>query len=428
MSTDKRVTLRLTLAAVWAAWLILSFVSVSAAQQWTRFRGPNGSGTSAAVDLPETWSDDDYNWRVTLPGVGNSSPVVWGDMIYVTSNVEKDGMQIVTCLRTSDGGRVWRKDFKASTYKQHALNLYASSTPTVDEKRLYVTWASTREYIVAAFDRLSVKELWRRDLGPAITRHGFGGSPMLYEGMVIVTKEQCEWGENMSKKESFTVALDCSTGKTRWKAPRRTKETSYSTPCVYRPKNGPPQLIFSSLAHGLSSIDPLSGKTNWELDVFEKRSVASPLLVGDMIFASCGSGGGGKRMVAVRAGNPAQNVKPHVVYDIKGSLPYVPTCIAHEGLLFVWADKGVVTCLDVATGKEHWRERVGGNFFGSPVKAAGRLYCMSRDGVMVVLKAKKTFEPPTRIELGEPSNSTPAISDGKMYLRTRSRLMSIGGK
>jgi len=403
-------------------------ISSVAAQEWARFRGPNGLGINETANLPATWNDDDYNWRVELPGPGNSSPVVFDDMVYVTSGNEEDGTQIISCLKTSDGSEVWRKNIKARTYEKHAFNQFATSTPTVDDKCLYVAFANPEEFVVASLDRITGKKLWSRHFVPAITRHGFGCSPILFEDMLIITREQEEWDDDPAEKESVTEALNRRTGKTDWISGRKTASAAYSTPCLYRPKDGRPQLIYSSQADGIFSIDPTTGKRNWELAVLDKRVVGSPLVVGDLIFASCGAGGGGSKMVAVKPGDSEKDIEPEVAFEIEGTLPYVPTPIAHDGLLFLWADKGIVSCLDAKTGRRHWRERVGGNFFGSPVYASGRLYCMSRDGVMTVVEAKKEFQPPVRIELGEPTSATPAISGGAMYLRTRSHLMSIGGK
>jgi outer membrane protein assembly factor BamB len=181
------------------------------------------------------------------------------------------------------------------------------------------------------------------------------------------------------------------------------------------------------MAHGISSLDPYTGKLHWELPKFEHRVVGSPGIVGDLIAATCGSGGVGRQAFVVRPGDPTTGSQPEVVYEVTGSLPYVPTPISNGDLLFLWYDRGVVTCLDGPTGRVHWRERVGGDYFGSPVRVGDRLYCISREGEMVVVSATKTFEIFGRIDLEEPSNSTPAVADGVMYLRTASHLMAIGG-
>lgn len=391
-----------------------------AGQQWTRFRGPNGSGQSDAATIPVRWTTKDYNWRVKLPGIGHSSPVVRGDRVLVTCAIEEDATQIIRCLRTSDGGLIWKRQFESSTYEKNKSNSYAAATPAVDKDHVYLSWTTPEEYTLLALDQSNGRVVWRRNLGPFVARHGSGASPILFDDMVIVPNDQAA--------ESSAIAVDRTTGETRWKAPRRTDRAAYATPCIWRPEGGPPQLILASSAHGLSGLDPYSGQPIWELGVFKDRVVASPVVAAGLILASAGEGGSGKRFVAVRPGNPAGGIEAEVVYDVRGSLPYVCMPVAYGDLLFLWYDQGVVTCLDLPAGKIHWRERIGGNYFGSPVRVADRIYCMSRKGEMVVLAAADKFKLLARFSLEEPSHSTPAIADGVMYLRTFSHLMAIGGK
>jgi len=400
-------------------WLLLCFARTAPAGQWTRFRGPNGSGQSEATTLPVTWTTQDYRWRVKLPGIGYSSPVIYGERIFVTCAIEQDATRIIRCLKTSDGGLIWKRSFPSSTYSKHVFNSYAAASPAVDADHVYITWTTPQEYVVVALELNNGREVWRRDLGPFVARHGYGCSPILFGDLVILANDQAQ--------ESQMMALDRTTGEIRWKALRRGLKASYSTPCIYQSKDAAAQLILSSTAHGITSLDPHTGKTNWELDVFQDRVVGSPIVACGLIIAAAGAGGGGKRVVAVRPAHPGINGKAEVLYDFKGSLPYVPTPVAHGRLVFLWSDSGVVTCADAPTGKVHWRQRVGGSFFGSPVRAGDRLYCISREGQMVVLAAAERFELLARINLEEPSNSTPAIADGVMYLRTRSHLMAIGG-
>jgi outer membrane protein assembly factor BamB len=243
---------------------------------------------------------------------------------------------------------------------------------------------------------------------------------MLFDDLVILADEQ--------DGESSIVALDRRTGQTRWKAERRTEKAAYATPCIYRPDEGPPQLIVNSWAHGMSSLDPRTGKANWEQAVFKNRVVGSPVVAAGLLFGYCGTGGIGRQMFAVKPGNPATGAASEIAYEIKGSLPYVCTPVACGDLLFIWFDRGVVTCLHAPTGEIVWQERIGGDYFGSPVRVGDRLYCISREGEMVVLAASREFQEHARIDLEEPSNSTPAVAGGVMYLRTASHLMSLGGK
>lgn len=390
------------------------------AQEWTRFRGPNGSGETETPGIPTRWKDADYRWRVELPGSGHSSPVVWGDQVYVTSANETDATQIVQSLRTTDGKVVWRKEFASKPHGKNSYNGYAASTPTVDQQRVYVTWATPETYLLVALDRTDGRELWRRDFGPFVAEHGFGASPILVDDLVIVPNEQNE--------KSSVVAVDRSTGKTRWTAERQSVKAAYSTPIVYQAPQGPAQIILTSIAHGIYSLDARSGAVNWELPVLNYRTVGSPMIAAGLIFASGGEGGGGKAMFAVRPGDPATKAEAKVAYQVEGKLPYVPTSVAYKDLLFLWSDQGIVTCLDAPTGKAHWQQKVGGRYFSSPIRVQDRIYCTSLEGEVVVLAAAREFKVLGRTSLSEGSQSTPAVSGGVMYLRTKSHLMAIGGK
>ncbi len=402
--------------------LAFTFSSLASGQEWTRFRGPNGSGISEAATIPIRWTTEDYHWRVKLPGIGHSSPVLWGDRIFVTAAMQDDGTRIIRCLDISNGQLIWKRSFPSITFKLGNATAYDAASPAVDQERVYMTWATPENYCVLALDHQKGTDVWRRDLGPFGGDHGFGASPILFEDMLIVPNDQTG--------DSSLVALDCETGKTRWKVDRRTAKTAYSTPVIYQPEKGPAQLILTCTAHGISAYDARSGGLNWEVsDVFgAQRVVGSPLVACGLIFASCGSGGGGKRTVVVKPPAPESKADPEIAYEFKGSLPYVPTPVAKGRLLFLLADSGVVTCADAPTGEIHWRQRIGGNYFGSQVCVADRLYCISRKGEMVVLAASKEFQQLARIDLEEPSHSTPAVADGVMYIRTFSHLMAIGGR
>ncbi len=239
--------------------------------------------------------------------------------------------------------------------------------------------------------------------------------------MVILGNEQ--------DGDSFLIALDARTGETRWKTPRQTVEMAYSTPCVYKPKDGQPALIFDGEPHGISAIAPDTGKLLWEFpDAFDKRSVSSPVIAGDLIIGSCGSGGGGNYVIAVRPGDSANGKKPERAYEVRRSAPYVPTSVCVDEWLFLWSDAGIVSRVHAVTGEVKWQERVGGNFFSSPVWVDGRLFCVSRTGEVVVIAASEKFEVLARNPLGELTHSTPAISGGRMYIHTSQHLLSVGGK
>lgn len=396
-------------------------VSENGAQEWTRFRGPNGAGISHAKTIPAKWTDADFNWKIGLPGQGHSSPVLWGEKIFLTAADEKASQFFVLCFDAKDGRKLWQKDFPLTPFRKHNYNSFASATPVVDAEHVYVCWAEPKQCSVAALNH-SGDIAWKKDLGSFESQHGAGASPILHEGKLILSKTQ-EAGE------SFLMALDASTGETRWKAPRKTDSASYSTPCLYEPKGGKPVLIFNSEAHGISAIAPDTGKVVWEYDsAFDKRTVSSPVIVGDLILGACGSGFGGNYVIAVRPADPAQGKQPETAYKISKSAPYVPTSIYMADSIFLWGDGGIVSCANATTGEIKWQERVGGNFFSSPVWVDGRLFCISTSGEVVVIAATDKFEVLARNNLNELSRSTPAVANGRMYIRTVEHLFSIGGK
>ena len=404
--------------------LALCLVSIAEgeAQEWTRFRGPNGSGISRAKTIPTQWAESDFNWKVALPGAGHSSPVLWSDKVFITSADDKRMQFVVLCLRAADGGILWQKEFPFTPYRKHANNTFATSTPTVDAERVYVCRTEPAHNFLFALDHRG-ELVWEKDLGPFRTQHAGGSSPILHDGMVILANEQ--------DGESSLVAVDARTGEGRWKTPRETgiSAASYSTPCVYEPKNGKPALIFNSEMHGISAIAPDTGTVLWEFaEAFDKRTVSSPVIAGDLVVGSCGSGGGGNFVVAVRPGDSARNQKPERAYEIRRSAPYVPTSICVEDRLFLWSDAGIVSCVVASTGEVKWQERVGGNYFSSPVWVDGRLFCVSRNGEVAVVSASDKFEVLARNPLNELTHSTPAVAGGRIYIHTRQHLISVGGK
>ncbi len=412
-------------ATLLATWFLMQPLAASA-QEWTRFRGPNGSGESDAATIPAKWTPEDYNWKIKLPGVGNSSPVLWDNKLFIMSADPETATRYVLCYEADTGKELWKREFASTPHHLHTMSSYASCTPAVDAQRVYVAWSTPASVTFMALNHKG-ETVWEKDLGTWFSQHGFGTSPMLFEDMVILSNSQeGKDGAKMLEKLplSYLMAFDCRTGEERWKTLRRTDNVTYSVPAIFQPKEGPPQLINTSTGSGMYSLNPRTGEELWSTVVFDKRTVSSPLIKGDLIFGSTGSGGGGSYVTAVRT----DGKQTEVAYKIDTQAPYVPTVVAHEGLLFLLSDAGIAACFDINTGKLHWRKRLGGNFQGSPVRVADKFYCVSTEGEVVVLAADKTFNELGRVALGDGSRSTPAIARGCMYLRTFSHLMSIGGK
>jgi outer membrane protein assembly factor BamB len=416
-----------TSSAIFAALLLVAVPCLS--QEWTRFRGPNGTGISQARGIPTKITESDIDWKIELPGSGHSSPVLWGHQIFLTSTGDKAGGISVLCLNAKDGRIIWRKDFSLTPFGRHQFNSFASSTPAVDAERVYVAWNEPDHYMLNALDHKG-NLVWQRDFGPFVSQHGCGTSPIIYKGKVFLGNEQDDVKfvkESKRSGKSFILALDSKTGQTLWQTPRNSAVVSYATPCVYEPKGAKPEILFNSQGHGVYAADPDTGKIIWEFEkAFDKRTVSSPIIAGDLILGSCGSGGGGNFVTAIKPPEAPEG-KPRVAWQIKQSAPYVPTGIVWGDLAWFWSDSGIVTCATARTGSIHYQERVGGDYFGSPVWIEGRLFCVSTSGELVVVEASDKFNLLHRYPLRETCHSTPAVALNRLFVRTEKHLWSVGG-
>jgi len=422
------------LKVLFVAFIILS-TSLSQGQEWTRYRGPNGQGISQSKTIPVKWTEKDYNWKVSLPGGGHSSPVLWGDKVFITSGDQKTDHGFLLALRVSDGKILWQKQYSLTPFRPNPLNSYATATPVVDADHVYALWLTPKETILVALDH-DGGEIWQRTFGGVQCQHGAGGSPIVFDDIVVFTHEhedssKSKTPSNRQDARSAWIAVDRKTGRTRWEMERKTSpKTSYSTPCVYSPQTDKRQLIFTSLAHGMTGVDPKTGTVVWEVNAaFVSRVVSSPVIAGELLIGTCGDFSSGKRLIAIQPGTTAKSNQPTEAYKFDdSSMPYVPTSLAKAGLLFTFHDRGHVSCLRSATGEQLWREKPAGTFFGSPVWVNGNLYCITTNGEVVVIKAASTYDLLAVNPLGEKSHATPAVAGGRMYLRTYSHLISIGPK
>lgn len=415
-------TCRLMLAVVLTSVL----ASSALAQEWTRFRGPNGNGIAADANIPSAPTEKDFNWKVELPGMGHSSPTIWGNRIFLMSADPDSGLRYVLCLDKQTGETVWQKAFPAGASHLHSKSSYASCSPAVDDVHIYVAWADDEHTQLVAMNH-DGEPSWRVDLGPWISQHGFGTSPMIFEDKVIISLMQL--GDERKLKDrpvgnSRLIAFDRKTGEKLWETQRDSDVAAYSVPCVYEMKDGKKVLIANSSAHGIAAHDPETGEQLWAEKVFNMRSVSSPVIAGDLILGSSGSGGGGNTVSAV----DPNGGQPKLAWRMSRQASYVPTPVTYDDKVFVWYDKGIVSCLDAKTGKVLGQKRIGGNYYGSPVRVGDRLFCISEEGKLVVVSADTDLEVLGETNLGEGSESTPSVSDGVMYLRTYSHLLSLGGK
>jgi len=393
---------------------------------WPRLRGPAAAGAGGPRRFPRAWTDGDWAWTAQLPGAGHASPVVWGGRVYTASADEAAAKRFVCCHAATDGRLLWQREIPGPIEKHHAQNSSASGSVTVDGAGVYWLWATKDQVRAEAFTHDGASA-WHADLGAFASEHGFGGSAAVWRDRLIVPIE--------SDGPSAVVALDTRTGRELWRLPRTTARAAYSTPLVVdRPAGeGPPLVVLASMAHGLTGIDPETGRVLWERKCFPKRTVSSPVMAGPLVLCTCGEGGGDNSLVAVRPPAPTAAgdapVEPEIAYQLdRSAAPYVPTPVCSGPRLYLWGDRGVVTCVKADDGQVIWRGRVGGTFSSSPIVVGGTVLNVSADGEVTVLADGDAFEVLGRSPLGEECRATPAVAGGKLFFRSASRLAALAAE
>lgn len=394
--------------------------------EWRQFRGPGGQGVSQGKGLPVTWSaDENLAWKAALPGPGGSSPVVFGQRVYVTcysgyavpgtAGGDPAGLQRhVICLDGTDGKILWKKDVPAAQPEQAKVrdHGYASSTPLIDAQRLYVFFGKSG---VFAFDH-DGKQLWQADVGSKTHGWGSAASPMLYKDLVII---------NAAVESESLVALNKATGKEVWRATGM--KESWNTPILVPIAGGKQELVMAIFGKVLG-LDPDTGEQLWSCATgIGWYMVPSLVNDQDMVYCIGGRTGGA---LAVRAGGRGDVTRSHRVWTLsKGS--NVSSPIFHDGHLY-WLHEnlGIVCCVEAATGKLIFEERLAnaGQFYGSPVLAEGKLYAVSRKGVGFVLAAKSQFKQLARNPIGDRSSfdASPAVCGNKLLVRSDHFLYCFG--
>lgn len=396
-----------------------------AQENWTRFHGPNGSGLAEQASLPTTLSKETLKWEVELAGSGSSSPVIYQNKLFVTSCDSNTAELMLQCFDSSSGKELWSKSFESTRYRMHRRNSFASSTPAVDESHVYITFANPDSTMLVALDHQG-KEIWRRDFGTWISQHGYSASPMVHDGKVVLFNSQQAQKLRPGAKpgKSRMIAVDAKDGSDVWETFLTATRACYAVPSVYRDDAGKEQLISCNTGDGFFGLDASTGKRLWSTQPFRMRTVASTLIAGDLIIGSCGSGGGGNYLVAVRLGEDA-GAQPEKAYEITNA-NYVPSPVALNGKLFLFTDKGIGRCFDLQTGKLQWQKRIGAGFSGSPIATKNHLYVMDEDGTLYVIAAKADYELVSKYPLGEPTRATPAVANDRIYFRTETKLICAG--
>lgn len=433
--------------------LCVGLASATHAQNWPSFRGPQASGVADGMNPPVTWDVEKSTnilWKTPIPGLAHSSPVVWGERIFVTTAISsaadspfvfgltetaaaaRDNSKHVWrvyCMDKNTGRILWEKTASEGAPKvsRHVKASHANSTPATDGKHLVALFGSEGLF---CYD-LDGKLLWRQDLGvldggwtPAKGLFwGFGSSPVIYKNMVIV---QCD-----TQSQSFLAAFNLADGKPVWRTPRE-EDTSWSTPTILESGNRA-ELVASGTKY-FRGYDPLTGKELWRLADGTDVKIPTPVAAHGLYYLGGGSAHDKLNFYAVRAGAKGDiktsAANENLAWQSQAIKPHVVTPIVYGDYLYACSDTGILTQFNAKTGEAGFRGRLGrgASFNASPVAADGRLYFASEDGEVFVVKAGTTFELLARNPMGEVMMATPAITDKMLILRGQHHVFGVKNK
>ncbi len=433
---------------------LLQILPAAFAENWPQWRGPSSNGISDFSDLPSKWNtEEQIKWKAPLAGLGVSSPVVWEDRIFVTSqtgriplqqgmypllarddqdlanrenpiggrNADPNGVDsevylIVESFSRSDGKKLW--EFRARATgdfpELHEKHNLATPTPVTDGNTIYA-WFGTGQ--IFALD-MNGQVVWQRHLGkdyaPFTTRWGHGSSPTLYKDLLYLLCDHAE--------DSYLLALDKNTGKERWKVGRGDEPISHSTPLVINTPEGEEMIINSS--DRIDAYNPSTGELLWYAGKWRQTPIPTPVFHEGIIYMVRGYRN--SDFLAIRAAGRGDVTESRILWRSSGGASYVPSILYYKGLLYVTNEVGIVTCADAANGKTVWRKRLGGIFFASPVAGDGKVYMVSETGETFVLKAGREPNIVSQNPLEERIIASPAISNGNLILRSDGTLFCIG--
>jgi outer membrane protein assembly factor BamB len=428
--------------------LLLLNSSASARANWPQWRGPAGQGISTEKNLPTTWTaTKNIKWKTPIEGLGHSSPIVWGKKIFLTTALDgevipgrtpgvthkmADGSDFVhpdalgadrrhtfkvICIDRESGKILWQRvAYEGPVHdSRHKRASFASSTPATDGKYVFAFFGTEGLY---AYD-FNGKLLWKQDLGKLGTASvGYGVSPILYGNLVIM---QCD----ESGMNSFIAAFDKKTGKEVWRAPRKV-DVTWSTPVLV--KTGKRTELVASAAEAIISYDPMTGKELWRHKGLESNAVNTPVVSNDMVVIT--SGYPLKIALALRAGGSGDVTgSKQLVWSYNKGTAYVPSPILYGDYLYLMAGNGSLTCLDAKTGKvayEGARVPKAIPFTASPVAYEDKVLITSDEGETFVVKAGPKHEIIGTNSVGEAVFASPAIADGKIFIRGVNNLFAIG--
>ena len=401
----------------------LAFNLSISAGNWPTWRGPSGNGIAQEETAPLHWSTEkNVQWKTALPGPGNSSPVVWGDRVFITSSQDKGKRRSLVCFHRKNGKLLWQKDVRYErTETTHKTNPQCSASPTINGDVVAVHYGSAGSH---AYD-LNGKLLWKRtDLGTIDHIWGYSSSPVPYRNTFI---QYVGPGTKVS-----IVALDSKTGKTIWQ--RQLPDAEAKKPDQFLGAWGTPLLrknrtrdeLILGLPKKILSIDPATGEDQWNCTGLGPLVYTNPLASGDMVFAMSGYHGAAIG-VKVPAGASGDITSKRIWTSQKKPPQRIGSGIAVDQHIYILNEPGIATCIRMDNGEEVWKERVGkGNSWGSMSLVANRIYVTNTLGQTLVLAPSPKFKLLATNPLGEMTRGSPAFSDGKVFIRTYKHLWCIG--
>lgn len=395
--------------------MIYSF-SVTRAQNWPCWRGPNGDGTSSETNLPVKWdSITNVLWKSQVPGIGYSSPIIWNDKLFTLTALPDTQEKFLLCYNAKNGQLLWQTSVLKSQFEaKHNDNSYASGTPATDGSLVYVSLLDGADVVVAAYD-FSGKQSWIQRPGTFSSPLGYSCSPVLFEDKVIINGN--------SKGDSFVAALSRTDGHTIWKIKQDKPANSFSTP-IFRQMAGKMQMIFCGNKE-ISSYNPRDGSRYWFVSGPSEEFCSSPVYNEKSGLVLESSSWPVRTLLAIKPDGQGDVTKTHVVWQTNKGAYYVPSPVCTDDYLFTTMTSGQVHCIEAATGNIVWVENLGKQY-SSPVLAGGLVYMPNDEGVITIIKPGAAFQVVSKNGIGEKMFASPAISNGKIYLRGFQHLLCIG--
>jgi outer membrane protein assembly factor BamB len=415
---DKR-TEALFCRPFWLTFLLCCLgATLARGEFWPGWRGPRGDGTCVEQGAPLNWDPAGAVWKTAIPGKGHASIIAWGDRLFTVTALTESRERVLLSLDRLSGQILWQQTVVTGPLeKLHKENSYASGTPATDGKRVYAAFRAGDEMVVAAHEFSSGKQVWVARPGTHAGEWGFSNEPVLFEDKVIVDGD--------SKGDSFLVALGRSDGKEHWRIARTNHGISYSAPLI-REMAGRLQMVQCG-DRCVTSFDPRTGREIWRVNGPSEEFVATPVYSEKTGLVYVSSSWPKQVLLAIRPDGAGDVSATHVAWrDTKGA-PYVPSPLVAGDYLLTVNNAGVAFCYEAATGQVLWQEKLG-KHHASPVLVKGLAFFINDDGQVNVIKPGASFERVAQYELGEPCYASPAISEGRVFLRGFLNLYCLAAK